>query len=397
MNDLFLKRVSNLQYINKLKEAGSYPYFRTLGFENNNELSRNGKQILMFGSNSYLGLTNHPKIKEAAKNAIDKYGTGCAGSRFLNGNLDIHLELEQKLARFLGKEDSLVFSTGYQVNVGLLSCLTGRCDYLLIDAYDHASIIDGCRLSQSKVFKFAHDNMEDLEKKLRKLPVEAIKLIVVEGIFSMEGNIAKLPALNFLAKKYNATIMVDDAHSLGVLGVKGAGTASHFGLTKEVDLITGTFSKTMASLGGFVAADRITIEYIKHHARSLLFGSSMSPASVASAIAALDIIQDEPELIEKLWDNTHYAKKLMMEEGFDLGNSESPIIPVYIRDDYKTFLITNYLEKEGVFVNAIVPPAVAVNCSMIRFSLMATHSFEQIEYAVKKIKNALKLFNVAIV
>lgn len=372
------------------REKGIYPYFRPIESGQDTEVIINGKRVLMFGSNSYLGLTSHPKIKEASKKAIDKYGTGCAGSRFLNGTLDIHVELEDRLAQFVGKEAALIFSTGFQVNLGVLSCLTGRSDYLILDEYDHASIIDGSRLSFSRVIKYAHNDMQDLQRKLRNLPEEAIKLIVVDGIFSMEGDIVKLPEMVEIADHYGANIMVDDAHSLGVIGHKGAGAASHFNLTDEVDLIMGTFSKSFASLGGFIAADFATIDYLKHRARSLIFSASMTPASVASVIAALDIIENEPEHIEKLWANTHFATKMLLDEGFDLGPTESPILPVYIRDNDKTFQITTMLQNEGIFVNPVVSPAVPSDSSLIRFSLMATHTFSQIEEAVHKLSKAFK-------
>lgn len=344
----------------------------------------------MFGSNSYLGLTNHPKIKEASKRAIEKYGTGCAGSRFLNGTLDIHIELEDRLANYVGKEAAVLFSTGFQVNLGVLSCVTGRNDYLILDEYDHASLIDGSRLSFSKVIKYAHNDMADLERKLSLLPEEAVKVIAVDGIFSMEGDIVKLPEIVELAHKYGVNIMVDDAHSLGVIGHNGAGTASHFNLTDEVDLIMGTFSKSLASLGGFIAADADTIDYMKHRARSLMFSASMTPGSVASVIAALDIIESEPERIQKLWDNTNYAMKLLLDEGFDLGPTESPILPIFVRDNDKTFLVTKHLQSSGVFVNPVVSPAVPSDSSLLRFSLMATHTFEQIDEAVEKIAKAFK-------
>src|SRR6201991_4035588 len=372
------------------REMGLYPFFRPIESGQDTEVIIDGQRVLMFGSNSYLGLTSHPKIKEASKKAIDKYGTGCAGSRFLNGTLDIHIELENRLAKYVGKEASVLFSTGFQVNLGVLSCITGRNDYIILDEYDHACIIDGSRLSFSKVIKYAHNDMEDLQRKLSILPEEAVKLIVVDGIFSMEGDIVKLPQIVKLADQYGANIMIDDAHSLGVIGHNGAGTASHFGLTDSVDLIMGTFSKSLASLGGFIAADRDTIDYIKHRARSLMFSASMPPGSVASVIAALDIIESEPERIAKLWENTNYAHKLLLDEGFDLGPTESPILPIYVRDNDKTFMVTKLLQNDGVFVNPVVSPAVPSDSSLLRFSLMATHTFEQIDEAVEKIARAFK-------
>lgn len=379
------------------RERGLYPFFRPIESAQDTEVIIDGKRVLMFGSNSYLGLTNHPKIKEASKKAIDKYGTGCAGSRFLNGTLDIHIELEKRLASYVGKEAAVLFSTGFQVNLGVLSCITGRNDYLILDEYDHASLIDGSRLSFSRVIKYAHNDMSDLRRKLSILPEEAVKLIAVDGIFSMEGDIVKLPQIVELADEFGANIMVDDAHSLGVIGAQGAGTASHFNLTGEVDLIMGTFSKSLASLGGFIAADDATIDYLKHRARSLMFSASMPPGAVASVIAALDIIESEPERIAKLWENTNYAYKLLVDEGFDLGPTESPILPIYVRDNEKTFLVTKFLQNAGIFVNPVVSPAVPSDSSLLRFSLMATHTFAQIEEAVEKISKAFKEAGVVMV
>jgi 8-amino-7-oxononanoate synthase len=391
------EKIAQFQDANMIREKGLYPYFRPIESGQDTEVMIDHKRVLMFGSNSYLGLTNHPKIKEASKKAIDKYGTGCAGSRFLNGTLDIHIELENRLAAYVGKPAAVLFSTGFQVNLGVLSCVTGRNDYLILDEYDHASLIDGSRLSFSKVIKYGHNDMQDLERKLSILPEEAVKLIVVDGIFSMEGDIVKLPEIVELSDKYGANIMVDDAHSLGVIGKLGAGTASHFGLTDDVDLIMGTFSKSLASLGGFIASDAETIDYLKHRARSLMFSASMTPGSVASVIAALDIIETEPERIQKLWDNTNYAMKLLLDEGFDLGPTESPILPIYVRDNEKTFLVTKYLQEAGIFVNPVVSPAVPSDSSLLRFSLMATHTFGQIDEAVDKIAKAFKEVGVTTV
>ncbi len=370
----------------QFKDLGIYPYFRTIESEQDTVVKIGGKDILMFGSNSYLGLTTHPKLKEASKKAIDKYGSGTAGSRFLNGTLDLHLELERRLANFVGKEGALVFSTGFQVNLGVISSVTGRHDFIIIDELDHACIIDGSRLSFSKVLKYKHNDMEALEKVLQKCNSDRIKLIVIDGVFSMEGDICKLPQIVALAKKYNANVMVDDAHGLGVLGDHGRGTANHFGLTDDVDLIMGTFSKSLASIGGFIAADNDAINYLKHNARSLIFSASIAPANAASVIAALDLMEQEPDRLQKLWDNTNYSMKLLREAGFDLGHTETPIIPIFIRDDFKTFGITKMLLEEGVFVNPVVSPAVASSSSLLRFSLMATHTFSQIEEAVDKIK-----------
>lgn len=365
--------------------AGIYPYFREIASDQDTVVKINGKDVLMFGSNSYLGLTNHPKIKEAAKRAIDKYGTGCAGSRFLNGTLDIHIELENRLAGLVGKEAALCYSTGFQVNLGVVSVLTGRKDHVLLDELDHASIIEGSRLTFSRVLKFKHNDMKSLESKLRICVPDSLKLIVVDGIFSMEGDIVRLPELVMLAEKYNATVMVDDAHSLGVLGKNGSGTASHFGLTDNVDLIMGTFSKSLASLGGFIASDKDTINFIKHNSRSLIFSASMTPASAASVLAAVELMVNEPERIERLWENTHYALKGFREAGFDTGKSETPIIPLFIRDDMKALILTQRLLAEGIFVNPVVSPAVPKEDCLIRYSLMATHTKEQIETSIEKI------------
>lgn len=388
------ERLSKFDLPQKIMAAGIYPYFRVIESDQDTEVTINGKKVLMFGSNSYLGLTNHPKIKEASKKAIDKYGSGCAGSRFLNGTLDIHLELEERLARFTGKEGALCFSTGFQVNLGVVSVLTGRNDHVLLDELDHASIIEGSRLSFSRVLKFAHNDMKSLESKLKHCTPDSIKLIVVDGIFSMEGDIVNLPVIVKLAEKYNATIMVDDAHSLGVIGVNGAGTASHFGLTDSVDLIMGTFSKSFASLGGFIASDKDTINFIKHSSRTLIFSASMTPASTATVLAALDIMESEPERLKHLWNITNYALKGFKSMGFDTGKSESPIIPLFIRDDYKALMLTKILLEDGIFVNPVVSPAVPKEDSLIRYSLMATHTKEQVDISIEKITAAAKKLGI---
>ncbi len=388
------ERISKFTQAEEIKERGFYPYFREIGSNQDTEVNIDGRKILMFGSNSYLGLTNHPKVKEAAKIAVDKYGTGCAGSRFLNGTLDLHVQLEENLAEYFGKEAALVFSTGFQANLGVISCLSGRNDYILIDELDHASIIDGSRLSFSKVIKFKHNDMNSLERQLASLPKDSIKLIVVDGVFSMEGDIVNLPDLVKVAKKYGATTIIDDAHAVGVIGEKGSGTASHFDMVDDVDFIVGTFSKSLASLGGFVAGDRAAIEYMKHNARSLMFSASIPPASAASALAALDIIKTQPEIIDKLWDNTNYAMKRLLELGFDIGEAESPIIPIYIRDNEKTFLITKILYEEGIFVNPVISPAVKSDSSLLRFSLMSTHTYEQIDYAFDKLVKAREIIGL---
>lgn len=383
------KKLSEYDAPQKAMNAGMYPYFREISSDQDTEVIIAGKKVLMFGSNSYLGLTNHPKVKEAAKDAIDKYGTGCAGSRFLNGTLDIHIKLEEKLAGLVGKDAALCYSTGFQVNLGIVSILAGRNDYVLLDELDHASIIEGSRLSFSKVLKFAHNDMDALECKLRVCKPESIKLIVVDGIFSMEGDIINLPEVVRLAETYKASIMIDDAHSLGVIGKNGAGTASHFGLTNKVDLIMGTFSKSLASLGGFIASDSYTINFIKHNSRSLIFSASMTPSSAATVLAAIEIMENEPERIDNLWENTYHALGAFKAAGFDTGKSESPIIPLFIRDDVKALMLTKMLLEDGVFVNPVVSPAVPKEDSLIRYSLMSTHTKKQVDISVEKItKNA---------
>lgn len=388
------QKLSAFTAADEIKKAGMYPYFKAITSGQNTSITYQGKELLMFGSNSYLGLTTHPKIKEAAKAALEKYGSGCAGSRFLNGTIDLHVQLEEKLAAFVGKEAAIVFSTGFQVNLGVISCLTGRNDYILLDEYNHASIIDGARLSYSKTIKYAHNNMEDLRNKLSSLPENSIKFIVTDGIFSMEGDIVDLKSLIAVAKEFEAVVMLDDAHSLGVLGSNGSGTASHFNLEEDVDLIMGTFSKSLASVGGFIAGDEKTIDYIRHNARSLMFSASMPPASAASVIAALEIIKEEPNRIQTLWDNTNYAIQKFRTLGFDIGKTESPIIPIYIRDNEKTFLLTKMLLEEGVFVNPVVSPAVPTESTLIRFSLMATHTIEQIDTAIDKIAKVYKTLDI---
>jgi 8-amino-7-oxononanoate synthase len=378
----------------KVMKMGLYPFFRVIESDQDTVVSISGKEVLMFGSNSYMGLTNHPKIKEAAKKAIEKYGTGCAGSRFLNGTLDLHIELESKLAEYVKKDAALVFSTGFQVNIGVIPTVTGRNDYILLDELDHASIYEATRLSFAKVLKFRHNDMQSLEKLLKKCDPHRIKLIVVDGIFSMDGDIVNLPEIVKLADKYDATVMVDDAHAIGVIGEQGSGTASHFGLTNKVDLIMGTFSKSLAALGGFIASDSDTINYIKHHSRSLIFSASITPASAASVLAALEIIKSEPERMEKLWAITHYAIDNFKRLGFDVGSTETPIIPLYIRDNLKTLSLTKKLLDNGVFVNPVVSPAVSKDSTLIRFSLMATHTIEQIDIALEKIEKVAKQLNI---
>ena len=388
------ERMSQYKAPQQTKAMGLYPYFRVIESDQDTEVIIDGKKVMMFGSNSYLGLTNHPKIKEASKKAIDKYGSGCAGSCFLNGTLDLHKELESKLAAYVNKDEAIVFSTGFQVNLGVISAVTGRKDYIILDERDHASIIEGSRLSFSKVYKYKHNDPFYLEKTLKNCDANQIKMIIVDGIFSMEGDIVKLPEIVEVAKKYNASIMVDDAHSLGVLGKNGSGTASHFGLNDNVDLIMGTFSKSLASIGGFIAGDFDTINYLRHHSRSLIFSASMTPAATASVIAALEIIHDEPERIDNLWSITNYARQRIKDLGFDTGKSETPIIPLYVRDDIKTFKLTQGLFEAGIFVNPVVSPAVSSDDTLIRFNLMATHTIDQVDRAVDTIKKISKNLNI---
>lgn len=380
----------------RTRAAGIYPYFREIQSDQDTEVVINGKKVLMFGSNAYLGLTNHPKVKEAATNAIKKYGTGMAGSRFLNGTLDIHVKLERKLAEFVGKEDALVYSTGFNVNQGVVGCITGREDYILWDELDHASIIEGNRASFSTKLKFKHNDMDSLERQLQKCEPDKVKLIVVDGVFSMEGDIINLPELVRLAKKYDANVMIDEAHGIGVVGrdYNGKGVHDYFGLTDDVSLIMGTFSKSLASIGGFVAADEDTIDYLRHNSRPYIFSASITPGATAAADAALDILKAEPERIKHLWDLTHYALDGFRQMGCEIGHTATPIIPLFIRDNDKTFIITRKLFDEGIFVNPVVSPAVAPKDTLIRFSLMATHTKDQIDNAFEKIEKIFKEMGV---
>ncbi|MDD6869398.1 MAG: pyridoxal phosphate-dependent aminotransferase family protein [bacterium] len=378
----------------KAKAAGVYPYFRKIESEQDTEVLINGKKVLMFGSNSYLGLTNHPKVIEAAVEATKKYGTGCAGSRFLNGTLDIHCALEDRLAKFVGKEEAIVYSTGFQVNLGVASCLTGREDYILWDELDHASIIEGCRLSMSKKIKYKHNDMESLEEKLKKCDPDKVKLIITDGVFSMEGDVANLPVICQLAKKYNAAVYVDEAHGIGVFGRQGRGTCDHFGVTKDVDLIMGTFSKSFAALGGFIATDSVTANYLRHNSRSYIFSASITPASTAAVNASLDIMESEPERMENLWKVTNHALDGFRRIGCEIGHTSTPIIPLFIRDNNKTFAVTRDLLEEGIFVNPVVSPAVPSEDTLIRFSLMATHTMAQVDRALEAIEKVFKRYDI---
>ena len=391
---LLQKKLARYDAPQKAKAVGVYPYFRPISSEQNTEVLMNGKKVLMFGSNSYMGLTNHPKVIEAAVEATKKYGTGMAGSPFLNGTLDIHKELEAKLADYIGKEDVMIYSTGFGVNLGVVSTLTGREDYIILDEQDHASIIEGRRLAFSNYLKFRHNNMESLEQQLKKCDPDKVKLIVTDTVFSMEGDVANMPEIVRLAKKYNASVMADEAHGIGVFGKGGRGVVNHFGLTDDVDLIMGTFSKSFASLGGFIATDKEITNYLRHHSRSYIFTASITPASTAAASAALDIIIAEPERQEHLWDITNYALENFREMGCEIGNTSTPIIPLFIRDDYKTFHVTRDLLDEGVFVNPVVTPAVAPHDTLIRYSLMATHTKEQVSRSLEAIRKVFKKYDL---
>jgi len=380
------ERYKNYRDPQKYMDAGVYPYFREITSKQGTEVEMGGHRVLMFGSNAYTGLTGDERVISAAKAALDKYGSGCAGSRFLNGTLDLHVQLEKELATFVGKDEALCFSTGFSVNQGVLAMVVGRNDYILCDDRDHASIVDGRRLSFATQLRYKHNDMADLERLLQKLPHDAVKLIVVDGVFSMEGDLANLPAIVELKRKYNCSIMVDEAHGLGVFGRQGRGVCDHFGLTHEVDLIMGTFSKSLASIGGFIASDSDTINYLRHTCRTYIFSASDTPAATAAAREALRIIQEEPERIEHLWKVTRYALKRFKEEGFEIGETESPIIPLYVRDIDKTFMVTKLAFDNGVFINPVIPPACAPQDTLVRFALMATHTEEQIERGVQALK-----------
>lgn len=372
-------------------DAGVYPYFREITSKQGTEVTDiDGHSILMFGSNAYTGLTNDPRVIEAGKRALDKYGSGCAGSRFLNGSLDLHVQLEKELAEFEHKDEALCFSTGFSVNAGVLAMVVGRGDYIICDDRDHASIVDGRRLSFATQLHYKHNDMQDLERVLQKLPKEAIKLIVVDGVFSMEGDLAKLPEIIELKHKYNCSVMVDEAHGLGVFGKQGRGVCDHFGVTDDVDLIMGTFSKSLASIGGFIVSDKDTINFLRHTCRTYIFSASNTPSATAAALEALHILQKEPERQDHLWAVTHYALKRFRDEGFEIGETESPIIPLYVRDIDKTFMVTKLAYEAGVFINPVIPPACAPQDTLVRFALMATHTEDQVERGVQILKKIFK-------
>ncbi len=373
---------------------GVYPYFREIDSAQDTEVMMDGKKVLMFGSNSYMGLTHDPRIIEAAIAATRKYGTGCAGSRFLNGTLDLHIQLEHELAEFVGKDEALVFPTGFTVNEGVIACLCDRNDYIICDDRDHASIVDGRRLSFATQLKYKHNDMEALERELQKCKPESVKLIVVDGVFSMEGDLANLPEIVRLKEKYNASIMVDEAHGMGVFGNQGRGVCNHFGLSDQVDLIMGTFSKSFASIGGFIAADKDTINWVRHNARSYIFQASNTPAATAAAMEALHIFKTEPERQANLWKVTNYALDSFRQAGFEIGETESPIIPLYVRDPEKTFMVTRMAFDEGIFINPVIPPACAPQDTLVRVALMATHTKEQVDIAVEKLTKCFKALDI---
>lgn len=384
------KKLARYTAPQEAKAKGIYPYFTPISSEQNTEVLVGDRKVLMFGSNSYLGLTNHPKIKEAAKAAIDKYGTGCAGSPFLNGTLDIHIQLQNELAEFLGKDGVMLFSAGFQANSGTIPCVTGRNDYMIYDELDHASIMEGKLITFANSFKYKHRNLEDLERVLQKCPLEASKLVVTDGVFSMEGDVADISSMVELCNKYQATLMVDEAHGLGVFGREGRGTCDHFNRLPDVEIVMGTFSKSLASVGGFIAADKDTINYMKHNVRPYIFTASIPPSATASVLAALHIMRSEPERQEALWDNTRYAMKSFKDLGFEIGHTQTPIIPLFVRNTDKTFLLTHKLFEKGVFVTPVIPPAVPSEDTLIRFALMATHTHQQIDFAVDKIYTCFK-------
>ena len=388
------ERYKNYREPQKFMEAGVYPYFREITGKQGTEVEMGGHKVLMFGSNAYTGLTGDQRVIDAAKKALDQYGSGCAGSRFLNGTLDLHVKLERELAEFEHKDDALCFSTGFSVNAGVIAMVVGRNDYVICDDRDHASIVDGRRRSVAHRWKYKDNDMEDLEKILQKLPYEAVKLIVVDGVFSMEGDLANLPEIVKLKKKYNCSIMVDEAHGLGVFGKEGRGVCDHFGLSDEVDLIMGTFSKSLASIGGFIAGDADTINFLRHTCRTYIFSASDTPAATAAALEALHIVRSEPERIEALWKVTRYALKRFKEEGFEIGETESPIIPLYVRDVEKTFIVTARASDAGVFINPVIPPACAPQDTLVRFALMATHTEEQVERGVQVLKKVFQDQNI---
>lgn len=381
--NLLEERLAKYDLPQKMMDLDLYPYFREIDGKQGTEVLMGGHKVLMFGSNAYTGLTGNDRVIEAGVKAMYKYGSGCAGSRFLNGTLDIHVQLEKELAAFVGKEEAICLSTGFTSNSGVIPALLTQHDFIICDDRDHASIVDGRRLSFAKAIKYKHNDMQALDKILKNCPGNAVKMIVVDGVFSMEGDLAKLPEIVEMKHKYpNVVIMVDEAHGLGVFGRQGRGVCDHFGLTDDIDIIMGTFSKSLASIGGFVASNHIIMNYLRHQARTYIFSASMTPASTACALEALHIIQEDPTIIEKLWDVTNYALAEFKKAGFEIGETESPIIPLYVRDLDKTFSVTMKAFKEGIFINPVIPPACAPQDTLVRFALMATHTKEQVDRAI---------------
>ena len=392
--DILHERLSKFTLPDEVRKQGLYPYFREIEGKQGTEVEMDGHHVIMLGSNAYTGLTGDERVIEAGVEAMRRYGSGCAGSRFLNGTLDLHVELEKELAKFLGKEETLCFSTGFTVNSGVIPALLGPHDYVICDDRDHASIVDGRRLSMAKQLRYKHNDMADLERKLQKCEANSVKLIIVDGVFSMEGDLCDLPKIIELKKKYGATVMVDEAHGIGVFGRQGRGVCDHFGLTDEVDLIMGTFSKSLASIGGFIAADSTIIDYLRHTARTYIFSASNTPAATASALEALRILQREPERLEALWEVTNYALKRFREEGFEIGETESPIIPLYVRDLEKTFAATAMAFEAGVFINPVVPPACHPTDTLVRIALMANHTHEQVDRAVAALVGVFRQWEI---
>ena len=392
--DILHERLSKFTLPDEVRKQGLYPYFREIEGKQGTEVEMDGHHVIMLGSNAYTGLTGDERVIEAGVQAMRRYGAGCAGSRFLNGTLDLHVELEKELAEFVGKDEALCFSTGFTVNSGVIPALLGPHDYVICDDRDHASIVDGRRLSMAKQLRYKHNDMEDLERKLQKCEENAVKLIIVDGVFSMEGDLCDLPKIIELKKKYGATVMVDEAHGVGVFGRQGRGVCDHFGLTDDVDLIMGTFSKSLASIGGFIAADSTIIDYLRHTARTYIFSASNTPAATASALEALRILKSEPERLEALWEVTNYALKRFKEEGFEIGDTESPIIPLYVRDLEKTFAATAMAFEAGVFINPVVPPACHPTDTLVRIALMANHTHEQVDRAVEALVGVFRKLEI---
>ena len=392
--DILHERLSKFTLPDEVRKQGLYPYFREIEGKQGTEVEMDGHHVIMLGSNAYTGLTGDERVIEAGVEAMRRYGAGCAGSRFLNGTLDLHVQLEKELAEFVGKDETLCFSTGFTVNSGVIPALLGPHDYVICDDRDHASIVDGRRLSMAKQLRYKHNDMEDLERKLQKCEPNSVKLIIVDGVFSMEGDLCDLPKIIELKKKYGATVMVDEAHGIGVFGRQGRGVCDHFGLTDDVDLIMGTFSKSLASIGGFIAADSAIIDYLRHTARTYIFSASNTPAATASALEALRILKSEPERLEALWEVTNDALKRFKEEGFEIGDTESPIIPLYVRDLEKTFAATAMAFEAGVFINPVVPPACHPTDTLVRIALMANHTHEQVDRAVEALVGVFRKLEI---